>query len=77
MISLGPQSSGDSAEEQCLELKQRLEKYVQKTDRIEGLLLDDNITPEESRRLEELKKRYSQVVLDLMMKIDFLEDPEG
>ena len=76
MISLGPQSSGDSTEEQCLELRQQLEEYVQKADKIEELLLTEEMTSDERLQLEKLKKRYSQAALDLMMQIDFLEDPE-
>ena len=76
MISLEPRSSGDSTEEKCLELRQQLEEYVQKADKIEALLLSDEMTSDERLKLEKLKKRYSQAALDLMMQIDLLEDPE-
>lgn len=50
---------------------------MQKADRIEALLLGDDMTSDERQKLEDLKKQYSQAALDLMTQIDLLEGPEG
>ena len=76
MVSPSHQPSGDPLEEQCRKLKRQLNELVDMTTGLENRLRDEILSPKERRDLEGLKLRYSRDALQMMMKIDYLEDPE-
>ena len=76
MISPSQEYFGDPIEEQCLKLKRQLDELVDMTMGLEDRLANPGISPEERRNLANLKKRYSREALEMMMRIDYLEDPE-
>jgi len=76
MVSPAHEPSGDPLEEQCRKLKRQLNELVDMTAGLEDRLRDEILDPEDRRDLEQLKLRYAREALQMMMKIDYLEDPE-
>ena len=68
--------TGDPIEAQCLKLKRQLDKLVDMTTGLENRLRDSGMSSEERENLQSLKIRYAREALEMMMKIDYLEDPE-
>jgi len=71
-----PDSPGDPIAEQCLRLKRQLDELVEMTAGLEARLEDPGLSPEERGDLEALRKRYAREAVELMMRIDLLEEPE-
>lgn len=76
MVSPSQDPSGDPVADQCLKLKRQLDELVDMTMGLEDRLRNTAMSPEERRNLQALKMRYSREALEMMMKIDYLEDPE-
>ena len=76
MVPPADQPSGDPLAEQCRKLKRQLNELVDMTTGLENRLRDEILGPKERRDLEGLKLRYAREALQMMMKIDYLEDPE-
>lgn len=68
--------TGDSIDGQCRKLKRQLDELVNMTTGLENRLQNSSLRPGERRNLESLRMRYAREALEMMMKIDDLEDPE-
>ena len=77
MVFPDQEPSEDCVAKQCLKLKRQLNELVDMTTGLENRLKDSGMSPEERRNLQSLKDRYAREALEMMMKIDYLEDPEG
>ena len=79
MVSPAQDPSGDPVADQyskLKKLKRQLDELVDMTTGLEDRLKDPGMSPEERRDLRNLKTRYAREALEMMMKIDCLEDPE-
>ena len=77
MVSPAQGPSGDPVADQCLKLKRQLDELVDMTAGLEDRLKHPGMSPEERQDLENLKTRYAREAFEMMMRIDYLEDPEG
>lgn len=77
MVTPAEDPSGDPVADQCLKLKRQLTELVEMTTGLEDRLNNPGMSPEERRNLENLKERYAREALEMMMRIDYLEDPGG
>jgi len=76
MDSPSEDPAGNSTEAQCFKIRKQLDELLRMVDGLDERIGHFATSPEERRNLQDLKKRYSREALEMMMKIDYLEDPE-
>ena len=76
MTSPDEDPSDEHVSKQCLKLKKQLDDLVAMTTSLEAQLTNPGMSPEEHRNLDKLRMRYALEAVEMMRKIDFLEDPE-
>ncbi len=66
----------DPVEKEILKIRRQLEELMRMIDGLDARINSFETSREEVLDLEVLKKRYSREALEMMMRIDYLEDPE-